>query len=243
MVKSKFSNQLSKPAEGSGKETGIKPTKSAPKKSGLLGLVIAIFLVGTSLVVLVLNRHFENELGMSEGGVIRGSESRGQATIGGPFQLTDHHGKKVNERNFSGKYMLIHFGYTYCPDICPATLTEISNTLDNLGELAEQIIPIFITVDPERDTPEQLREYVYHFHPRLVGLTGSSQEIRAVTKLFRVYHSKIEPETSNRDPDDYLVDHSALVYFMGPNGEFARHFSHTSDAETMAKRIKETINP
>ena len=112
------------------------------------------------------------------------------ALVGGPFTLTDQDGKKVSEKDFLGKYMLVFFGYTYCPDICPTELQVMTAALDSMGPEAEKIQPVFVSVDPERDTPEVLKSYVENFGPRLVGLTGTPEEIAAVAKAYRVYYAK-----------------------------------------------------
>lgn len=157
----------------------------------------------------------------------------GKALIGGPFSLLDQDGKRVTEKDFRGKYMLIYFGYTYCPDICPAELQVMSAALDELGEKAEKVTPVFITVDPERDTVEQMKSYVGNFHPRLVGLTGSKEEIQAAAKAYRVYYARAKSESAT----DYLMDHASIVYLMSPDGEYLAHFAYGTGVEKMAKGI------
>ena len=122
-------------------------------------------------------------------------------------------------------------------------MTEISNALDLLGSGADKIAPIFITVDPARDTSEHLKEYVTFFHPRLVGLTGTMEQIKTATRAYRVYFAKVDNKTPDADPEDYTVDHTAIAYLVGPNGEFKQHFGHGTDAKKMAERIKEIISP
>ena len=122
----------------------------------------------------------------------------GQALIGGPFTLTDHTGKRVTDQDFRGRNMLVFFGFTFCPDVCPSALQVMSAALDKLGPKAERFVPILITVDPERDTPMQLASYVQSFHPRLVGLTGTPAEIDAVVKAYRVYVRKVADPKSTR---------------------------------------------
>ena len=122
--------------------------------------------------------------------------SIGKATVGGPFTLTDHTGRRVTDKDFRGQHLLVFFGFTYCPDVCPSGLQVMTAALEELGPKAEKITPIFISVDPERDTPEQLALYVSSFHPRLVGLTGTPEEIQQVAKAYRVYYKKVEDESS-----------------------------------------------
>ncbi len=161
------------------------------------------------------------------------------ARIGGPFSLVDHKGKNLTEADFRGRQMLIYFGYTFCPDVCPTSLTIMADALNLLGSDADDVDPIFITVDPERDTPEHLNMYVGHFHPRMVGLTGTAEQVKAAAKVYRVYFAKAREDGA--DTEDYLVDHTSIVYLMGPDGEFRAHFTHETDAETMAKKIREFL--
>lgn len=158
----------------------------------------------------------------------------GKALIGGPFTLTDHRGKRVTEKDFMGKFSLVFFGYTYCPDICPAELQVMSAALDQLGGNAKKVTPLFITIDPERDTVEQMNSYVSNFHEQLIGLTGSTQEIRAVTKAYKIYYHKVTDDPSSTE---YLMDHSSIVYLMSPEGEYLTHFSYGTGVDKMAKGI------
>ncbi len=156
--------------------------------------------------------------------------------IGGAFTLTAHDGRQVTDSDFRGRHMLVFFGYTYCPDICPASLSEISTALDELEGLADKVHPVFVTVDPERDTSDRLKDYVDHFNPRITGLTGTAEQIKQVAKAYRVYYAKVPAEDG--DPDGYLMDHSSVIYLMDPEGRFKSHFSHQTDGETMAAKLK-----
>ena len=158
----------------------------------------------------------------------------GKALIGGAFTLTDSTGKRVTEQSFRGKYMLLFFGYTSCPDICPAGLQLMAGALEKLGPKAERITSVFISVDPERDTPEKLAGYVKNFDPRLVGLTGTPEEIAAVTKAYKVYYAKTP---SKEHPDDYTMDHTSIIYVMDPNGEFVTHFTPATSVDEMAAKL------
>lgn len=141
------------------------------------------------------------------------------AAIGGGFTLTNQDGEKTSDTDFAGQYRIIYFGYSYCPDVCPVDLQRLMQGLalaeKNDPELADKVQPIFITIDPERDRPEQLKQYVSAFHPRLIGLTGSVDEIAEVAKKYLIIYDKREDEGSS----DYLVDHSRQAYFFGPQGE------------------------
>jgi protein SCO1 len=167
------------------------------------------------------------------------AETAGTAAIGGPFSLIDQDGKRVTEQDFAGKYLLVYFGYAYCPDICPATLYTMTEALDQLGDKAKAVQPILITVDPERDTPEILKQYVGNFHPDLVGLTGSPAEVSAAAKAYRVYFAKVVVDDG--DPDNYLVDHSAFVFLIAPNGGYITHFSSSTTPAEMAERLAELL--
>jgi protein SCO1/2 len=140
----------------------------------------------------------------------------GAAQIGGPFSLIDPTGRTVTDRDFRGKFMLIYFGYTHCPDVCPITLAKVAAALQMLDPRADHVQPIFITVDPRRDTPEVMGRYATEFSPRILGLTGSPAQIAAVEKAYKVYAS---PE-STPEQLDAAIDHSSILYLMGPGGSF-----------------------
>ena len=159
--------------------------------------------------------------------------------VGGPFTMVNQHGQTVRDTDFQGRHMLIFFGYTYCPDICPTVLSNVTQALELLGPAAAKVQPIFVSVDPERDTPDQLKMYLEHFHPTMVGLTGSKQQVEAAKKAYRVYAAKADQSAD--DPDDYLMAHGSTLYLMGPKGEFEAFFSHQSDPQAMAHRIKEFL--
>ena len=139
------------------------------------------------------------------------------AAIGGPFTLQDIHGRTVTDRDFRGSWLLVYFGYSYCPDVCPTTLNDVSTALDQLGDRARDLRPIFITIDPRRDTPQALATYLAAFSPRLDGLTGTPEQIAAVAKEYRVYYAE---HRTGPGPDDYTMDHSSVLYLVGPDGRF-----------------------
>lgn len=161
--------------------------------------------------------------------------------IGGSFALTDQFGKPRTDGDFRGQYMLVFFGFTNCPDICPIELQTMTNALDQLGADAAKVTPIFITVDPARDTPAVLRDYVANFHPRLVALTGRADAIGAVAKSYRVFYAKATGTNAPSDPAAYIMDHTAIVYLMGPDGRYVTHFSPGTAAETMAQGMREKM--
>lgn len=162
-----------------------------------------------------------------------GGVMKAEMDIGGPFELIDHHGNPVTDRNFRGQYLLIYFGYGYCPDVCPTELANMAAALDVLGRKAESVTPLFITVDPERDTPQFLADFVVNFHPRLTGLTGTPENIKAIAKAYKVYYAKAKKPGQA----DYLMDHTSFVYLMGPDGRFLSLFRGHTDPKTMAETI------
>jgi protein SCO1/2 len=162
------------------------------------------------------------------------------SVIGGPFQLTDQNGRKRDSEEFRGKLMLIYFGFTYCPDVCPTALTVVTTALDQLGDQADAVVPILITIDPERDTPAVLKDYVAQFSPRYIGLSGSDRDIAQVAKAFRVYYAK-SPGSGGAP---YLMDHTSLLYLMDQNGRFHTHFTHNNRAEDIVAAVRKLLaNP
>jgi protein SCO1 len=160
----------------------------------------------------------------------------GKALIGGPFKLIGKDGQTVTDQDFRGRYMLVFFGFTHCPDICPAELQVMAAALDDLGSDAEKVVPIFISVDPERDTPEVVTTYVENFGPNFVGLTGSPEAVAEAAKAYRVTYDKYEYK-DDAGNSNYSVDHSALAYLMGPDGEFITHIPYGTPPEKMAETL------
>jgi cytochrome oxidase Cu insertion factor (SCO1/SenC/PrrC family) len=140
----------------------------------------------------------------------------GGVQIGGPFSLVAPDGRTVTDADFRGKVMLVYFGYTYCPDVCPTELQAVAASLSLMGNDASRIAPVFVTIDPERDTPKAMGEYTKLFDDRILGLTGSAAQIAAIAKEYRVYYAKAE----SKDASTYLMDHSSFMYVMGPAGDF-----------------------
>jgi len=159
----------------------------------------------------------------------------GKALIGGPFELVGKEGKTVTDEDFRGRYTLVFFGFTHCPDICPAELQVMSAALEDLGNDADKFVPIFISLDPERDTPEVVTAYVENFGRDFVGLTGSPEQIEKAAKAYRVSYKKFQDESMG---DNYSIDHSALVYLMGPDGEFVTHIPYGTPPEKMAETLR-----
>jgi protein SCO1/2 len=153
--------------------------------------------------------------------------------VGGPFQLTDQDGRTVTEADFKGKLHLVFFGFTHCPDICPTTLFEMSETLRRLGPAADKTAALFISVDPERDTPEKLKQYLSSFDKRISGLTGTPEQIAAVTRAFKAYAKKVP-----LDGGGYTMDHSAIVYLMDRDGRFVAPFNLKRPAAEAAADLR-----
>lgn len=165
--------------------------------------------------------------------------STGKALVGGPFSLVAPSGQRVTEKSFAGRPMLVYFGFTHCPDVCPAGLQVIAAALDRIGDKSKGMTAVFITVDPERDTPELIGKYVASFHKDIVGLSGSPDDIAGVTKAYRVYARKVPIEQS---PGEYNVDHSSFMYLMDRNGAYMKHFPHSVDAGELADALAKAID-
>ena len=161
----------------------------------------------------------------------------GEALIGGPFELVDQNGNTVTDQTFKGKLTLVYFGFTFCPDACPTALGIMSAALDKLGAAGERVVPILITVDPERDTPAVLKDYVSNFHPRMVGLTGTPEQIAKVAKAYRVYYQK----AAGTAPDDYVMDHTLLIYLMDGDGKYITHFGPDATPDQIAEEIRKHL--
>jgi protein SCO1/2 len=156
--------------------------------------------------------------------VVLAARGAGAVSIGGPFELVDQYGAVRTDQDFRGAYMLMYFGFTYCPDTCPTALMKITQALEDLAArspaAAERVVPVFISVDPERDTPEALRSYAENFHPRLVALTGAPRELERLGRTYGVFFARVP----TGQPGEYLMDHSGFTYLMGPDGEYLEHF-------------------
>ena len=190
---------------------------------------LAICGLGLALILGLLLR----ELALSPG-----TPQQQSVDIGGPFTLINEEGQAVSEADFAGRPMLVFFGFTYCPDVCPMSLDLLGAALDRLAETAPEkaarLQPVFISVDPARDTPAQLKDYLSYFHPSLTGLTGSQEQIDAVKKSFRVYAARARNSDAN---GHYNVDHSSLFYLMDGDNRYLAHFTHNMTAAQLAARL------
>jgi cytochrome oxidase Cu insertion factor (SCO1/SenC/PrrC family) len=159
----------------------------------------------------------------------------GRGEIGGPFTLTDHTGERRSLADYRGKVVLLYFGYTFCPDVCPTDLAQIASLLRSLGEQAGEVQALYVTVDPERDTPSQLSAYVKAFDPRIVGLTGSVEEVRSVANRYKAYFAKVPAA------GQYLMEHSANMYIVDRQGRFAGSLPPGTKAERLADVVRERL--
>ncbi len=187
---------------------------------GIMGALVAVLILGTGAFVW-----------LSGGG--------SASLVGGPFTLEDGSGKQVTDSNFRGKYMLVYFGYTFCPDVCPTTLNEVSDALDKLGVKADRLQAIFITVDPKRDTPAVVKQYAAAFSPRLIGLTGTPEQIAKVAREYRVYYAE---HRTGPGPNDYSMDHSSILYLMGPDGKFIAPVQADENGAQMAADLSKLMS-
>jgi len=159
------------------------------------------------------------------------------SAIGGPFRLVDQNGKTVTDADLKGKWSLVYFGYTHCPDACPTALNDIAIALDELGPQRNEVRPVFVTVDPERDTPEVLKSYVTAFDAPILALSGTPEEIAQAAKGYRVYYAK-----HREAGGDYSMDHSSVIYVMDPEGRFTASFTQENSPEEIAERLKKLLS-
>jgi len=191
-------------------------------RRGIVGFAVGLALLSGALAYLY-----------ARWGAGFGGEQVAALEIGGPFVLTDQNGELRRSEEFRGKLMLVYFGYTFCPDACPTALQDMSAALDLLGDKASAVQPIFITIDPERDTVAQMKLYASNFHPRLLALTGSPEAIAAAARAYRVYYQK----QTGGNAGEYLMDHSGLIYLMGRDGRYLGHFSPGTTPAEIATAI------
>jgi protein SCO1/2 len=201
--------------------------RDLPRRFVLVAVLFAGFVILGAGAFLALSLH---ETPRGAAGTLLAS------AIGGPFRLVDQDGKTVTDADLKGKWSLVYFGYTHCPDACPTALNDIAIALDELGSKRSAVRPVFITVDPERDTPEVLKAYVTAFDAPILALTGTPEEVAQAAKGYRVYYAK-HPEAGG----DYSMDHSSVIYVMDPEGRFTASFTHQSAPEEIAERLKKLL--
>ncbi len=164
-----------------------------------------------------------------------GTRKQPRALIGGPFALQDGNGRVVTDRDFRGKWMLVYFGYTHCPDACPTALQDMANAVDLLGAKKTDVALVFITVDPARDTPAVMKEYVSNFEAPITGLSGTDEQVAKAAKEYRVYFAK------HPTKDGYDMDHSSIIYVMDPSGDFVTNFTHETSPEQIAAKLRTLV--
>jgi protein SCO1/2 len=208
-------------------------------KWGLSHLIIALLAGGALAVGLVIWQSYQDS-GRARSLKQEATETVDQpsrippnnARIGGPFTLTGQDGQQVTDKDFAGEYLLVYFGYTYCPDMCPTGLQSISRALDQLNGDADKVQPLFITVDPARDTPARLKEYDSAFHPKIIGLTGTPEQIVSAAREYQVYYEKGEGD------QDYEVDHTSLIFLMNPAGNLVTTFDEEVDPKLIVAALQ-----
>lgn len=201
------------------------------KRSFLTVVLVVLLVSGLALV------DFAIQIKRTEGTVAPGTE----ASIGGSFSLIDQSGRSVTNSDYADRYKLIFFGFTHCPDVCPITLSRMSQMLKLLGPAADKLYPLFITVDPERDRPERLAQYAYAFDPRIIYLTGSNEEIAKVLEAWKATRAKVASQSAADEA--YGMNHSSVVYLMTPDNRLASAYSEEVSAEQMAKAVNVWLNP
>jgi|KBSSwiStaDraftv2_1062776.scaffolds.fasta_scaffold41378_3 protein SCO1/2 len=197
----------------------------ASRKALLGGVAVLAFLAAGAAAVLFMN----------PAPAVQSAQA-----IGGPFKLKTGRGDIVTDRDFRGKWLLVYFGYTHCPDICPTTLAEVVQTIDRLGAVGAEVQPLFITIDPERDTPEVMDAYVQALDARIIGLTGTPADIAAAAKGYKVHYAKVQSQDNKQD---YAMEHSSFVYLIGPDGGYVTLFTPGAGQapDNMAPKLRELI--
>lgn len=200
---------------------------SPSRIAGIIILVIAAVVGATAILLTV---------GTSNNGVKGGLGVSRAVPVGGPFQMFDHRGQPADETLLLGQYSLIYFGYTFCPDVCPTELQDMSIAINLAGEAGEKVTPIFVTVDPKRDGQEEIADYVEAFHPRMIGLRGDEAATTEMAKAYRVFYQPV-----NQEDEYYLMDHSNFIYLMGPDGKNVAIFNGAVDPQVMAEGIQGAV--
>ncbi|CAL1587559.1 unnamed protein product [Knipowitschia caucasica] len=208
-------------------------SKEDPKKTGPVtwkSLAITFAIGGTLLGAMKLFKKEKEELLEKER-----NRSVGRPLLGGPFSLVDHQKKEVRSEDFLGQWLLIYFGFTHCPDICPDELEKMIEVVEEIDEIPSlpNLTPLLITIDPERDTPEAMADYVKEFSPKLIGLTGSVSQIEQVSRSYRVYYSQGPKDEDN----DYIVDHTIIMYLVGPDGHFVEYYGQNKRSPEISSSI------
>lgn len=213
----------SKPSKPGAKPgpTPVSKSRTSAAPYAIVGVVLAALLIGTGAF-----------LWMS-------GANPAKSMIGGPFTLVSGDGKTLTDKDFRGKYMLIYFGYTFCPDVCPTSLNTLADALERLGPKADRVQPLFITVDPKRDTQDVVKQYAAAFGTRIIGLTGSQEQVAAAAKAYRVFYRE---HRTGDGPNDYSMDHSSILYLMGPDGTFITPIRAEQPPEDIAATLRKLVS-
>jgi cytochrome oxidase Cu insertion factor (SCO1/SenC/PrrC family) len=201
------------------------------KKSTRIGVVIAIVLIAAFAALAEWLVVRNDAITKAPNGLIA------SVKIGGPFTLVDHKGRAVTEQDYLGSFVLVFFGYTFCHDVCPTALGDIAQAIDELGSDSVGVIPLMITIDPERDTPAVLAEYVPLFHDRFIGLTGTKKQIKDIADLYRIFFSRVESTQYTY----YLMDHTSFVYLLNPEGNVVSLFRYGTSPKEIAFNIRKRL--
>ena len=199
--------------------------------------LLAVFLIGGGAAFIYSRDKPAEDIRRPDAARLMNDLMSGKAQVGGPFTLTDQHGKKRSLADFHGKFVLLYFGYTFCPDICPTDLAAMAQAIRTLGAEGDKLQPVFVTLDPERDTQEILRNYAAAFHPRFIALRGSEEEVRGVATAYKIYFEKVRPPGSSV----YLIDHMAFVFLLDRDGKYVALFPPGTNAERMAVMVREVL--
>lgn len=191
-------------------------------------MIVTLFAIATGFYAVWVHQHRAT--------ISLANAPMGAAQIGGAFSLTDQNGKIFSSTELQGKWALVFFGFSHCPDECPLALSNMTAALNTLGNTGQDVVPVFISVDPARDTPKVLKKYAANFHPRLVALTGKPEVIEEVKQAYKVYAAKAEAEKKGQK--EYNVSHSAFIYLMGPDGKYVQHFSNDIAPDALAEGVR-----
>lgn len=208
---------------------------ASPVFIALLAGLIAAGIIGYTAFLFVSSQK-------NPGGFDRTTSFKPQIELGGEFSLVDQNGAMVTRHDFADKSLLIYFGFTYCPDICPTDLAMVGAAMDDLAikapDIAQSVQPLFVSIDPERDTPEIIGDYAAAFHPDIIGLTGTVEQVEDMASQYRVFYSK---RALNEDGSDYLMDHSTFTYLVGPDGKVTTMFPHNTAPEEISAVIAQEL--
>lgn len=200
--------------------------KAEPSRRGPILIVAAVLAVAVGLGIGFLIPVGQPDLEVN------------QSIIGGQFEMVNHLGETVTQETFKGRHMLVYFGYTFCPDVCPTELQAVTVALNDMGKKADAITPVFVTIDPERDDVAAVREYIGFFHPRLVGLTGTPAQVQTITDAFGVYYARAR---DTGETSDYLMDHSSLIFLMDEDGRYVTHIRTGTAPEAIARQLTDAL--